>query len=46
MWFIYILINLLLYSRFTTEQEVDYLIDILESSVNHLRNLSPLWEMA
>jgi cysteine desulfurase len=31
--------------RFTTEEEVDYAIEITKKAVNHLRDLSPLWEM-
>ena len=31
--------------RFTTEEEVDYAIAVTKKSVNHLRELSPLWEM-
>src|SRR5258708_748502 len=31
--------------RFTTEEEVDYAIKVTKKSVNHLRELSPLWEM-
>ena len=31
--------------RFTTEEEVDYAIENTKNAVNHLRNLSPLWEM-
>lgn len=31
--------------RFTTEQEVDYVIDLLNSKIAKLRELSPLWEM-
>ncbi|CAJ3109799.1 cysteine desulfurase [Burkholderia pseudomallei] len=31
--------------RFTTEQEVDYVIDLLKSKIAKLRDLSPLWEM-
>jgi cysteine desulfurase len=31
--------------RFTTEEEIDYAIGLLESKVNKLRELSPLWEM-
>lgn len=31
--------------RFTTEQEVDYAIDLLVKKINKLRDLSPLWEM-
>lgn len=32
--------------RFTTEQEVDYTIELLKSRVGKLRDMSPLWEMA
>ena len=31
--------------RFTTEQEIDYAIDLLKRKVAKLRELSPLWEM-
>ena len=31
--------------RFTTEEEVDYAIEVTKKSVTHLRELSPLWEM-
>ncbi|KAL7461100.1 hypothetical protein ACHAXS_001533 [Conticribra weissflogii] len=31
--------------RFTTEQEVDFLLDLLEEHVGRLRDMSPLWEM-
>ena len=31
--------------RFTTEQEVDYVVDLLKSKIGKLRDLSPLWEM-
>jgi cysteine desulfurase len=31
--------------RFTTEAEVDYAIENTKKAVNHLRDLSPLWEM-
>jgi cysteine desulfurase len=31
--------------RFTTEEEVDYAIEITRKAVTHLRELSPLWEM-
>ncbi|GAA5945602.1 hypothetical protein JCM3775_000538 [Rhodotorula graminis] len=31
--------------RFTTEEEVDYVVDKVTSSVKRLRDLSPLWEM-
>ena len=31
--------------RFTTEEEVDYTIQLLKSKVGKLREMSPLWEM-
>jgi cysteine desulfurase len=31
--------------RFTTEEEIDYTIDLLKSKIGKLRELSPLWEM-
>ncbi|MRS99768.1 IscS subfamily cysteine desulfurase [Ralstonia pickettii] len=31
--------------RFTTEEEVDYVIELLKSKIGKLRDLSPLWEM-
>jgi cysteine desulfurase len=31
--------------RFNTEEEVDYVIDLVVKSVERLRELSPLWEM-
>ena len=31
--------------RFTTEQDVDFVIDLLNSKIAKLRELSPLWEM-
>jgi cysteine desulfurase len=31
--------------RFTTEEEIDYAINLLKSKVGKLRELSPLWEM-
>jgi len=31
--------------RFNTEEEVDYVIDLVVKSVEKLRSLSPLWEM-
>ena len=32
--------------RFTTEEEVDYVVDLVIEKVNKLRELSPLYEMA
>ncbi|MBV7485657.1 IscS subfamily cysteine desulfurase [Bordetella sp. BOR01] len=32
--------------RFTTEQEIDYTIELIKSRVGKLRDMSPLWEMA
>jgi cysteine desulfurase len=34
------------FGRFTTEQEVDYAVEHIVASVNRLRAMSPLWEMA
>jgi cysteine desulfurase len=31
--------------RFTTEEEVDYTIELLQAKVGKLREMSPLWEM-
>ncbi|WP_392559089.1 IscS subfamily cysteine desulfurase [Orbus mooreae] len=31
--------------RFTTEEEIDYVIKLLHDSIGRLRELSPLWEM-
>jgi cysteine desulfurase len=31
--------------RFNTEEEVDYVVDLVVKSVERLRSLSPLWEM-
>lgn len=31
--------------RFTTEEEIDYTINLLQSKIQKLRDLSPLWEM-
>ncbi|CAJ0818531.1 IscS subfamily cysteine desulfurase [Ralstonia flaminis] len=31
--------------RFTTEEEVDYVIQLLKGKIDKLRDLSPLWEM-
>lgn len=31
--------------RFTTEQEIDYAIDLIRNSIDKLRAMSPLWEM-
>ncbi len=31
--------------RFTTEEEVDYVVELLKSKIGKLRDLSPLWEM-
>jgi len=32
--------------RFTTEEEVDFVVDEVARAVNHLREMSPLYEMA
>ena len=31
--------------RFTTEEEVDYVVDLVSEKVSWLRDMSPLWEM-
>jgi cysteine desulfurase len=31
--------------RFTTEEEIDFAVDLLKSKISKLRELSPLWEM-
>lgn len=31
--------------RFTTEEDIDYTVDALTKGVNHMRDLSPIWEM-
>lgn len=31
--------------RFTTEEEIDYTVDLLKAKIGKLRELSPLWEM-
>ena len=33
------------FGRFTTEEEVDYMANLLTQEVTRLRELSPLWEM-
>lgn len=34
------------FGRFTTEEEVDYAIELIKNAVGKLREMSPLWEMA
>ncbi|MEL6923163.1 MAG: aminotransferase class V-fold PLP-dependent enzyme, partial [Bacteroidota bacterium] len=31
--------------RFTTDEEIDYAIEAVTKGVNHMRDLSPIWEM-
>jgi len=31
--------------RFTTEEEVDFAVELLRDKVSRLRDMSPLWEM-
>lgn len=31
--------------RFTTEEEIDYVLNAVKSRVQHLRDISPLWEL-
>ena len=34
------------FGRFTTEEEVDFAINLIKNSIDKLREMSPLWEMA
>lgn len=34
------------FGRFTTEEEIDYAIQVLLNNIERLRQMSPLWEMA
>jgi cysteine desulfurase len=31
--------------RFTTDEDIDYTIEAIKKGVNHMRDLSPIWEM-
>ena len=31
--------------RFTTDDEIEYAIEAIAKGVNHMRDLSPIWEM-
>jgi cysteine desulfurase len=31
--------------RFTSEEDIDYVIEKVGAGVNHMRDLSPIWEM-
>ncbi len=33
------------FGRFTTEEEIDYAIELIQKAIGHLREMSPLWEM-
>lgn len=33
------------FGRFTTEEEIDYIIDVIRNAITKLREMSPLWEM-
>lgn len=33
------------FGRFTTAEEVDYAVEQIRGAINHLREMSPLWEM-
>ncbi len=33
------------FGRFTTSEEIDYAIELIQKSIGHLRDMSPLWEM-
>ena len=31
--------------RFTTEEEIDYVIGVIRGAIDKLRDMSPLWDM-
>jgi cysteine desulfurase len=31
--------------RFTTEEEIDYVINVIRNAIDKLREMSPLWDM-
>ncbi|OUS26539.1 IscS subfamily cysteine desulfurase [Thalassotalea sp. 42_200_T64] len=33
------------FGRFTTTEEIDYAIELIQNAISHLREMSPLWEM-
>lgn len=33
------------FGRFTTEEEIDYVIDVIRNAIDKLREMSPLWDM-
>ncbi|MDN3653876.1 IscS subfamily cysteine desulfurase [Thalassotalea ponticola] len=33
------------FGRYTKPEEVDYAVDLIKNAINHLREMSPLWEM-
>lgn len=33
------------FGRYTTEEEIDYAIELIKKAISHLREMSPLWEM-
>jgi cysteine desulfurase len=33
------------FGRFTTEAEIDYVIDVIRNAIDKLREMSPLWDM-
>jgi cysteine desulfurase len=33
------------FGRFTTTEEIDYAIELIQNAITHLREMSPLWEM-
>lgn len=33
------------FGRFTTEEDIDYVIDVVRNAITKLREMSPLWEM-
>jgi cysteine desulfurase len=33
------------FGRFTTDEDIDYALELIQKAIGHLREMSPLWEM-